>query len=251
MEWLLDAHIHLSDPYYAPGMGSTLAGMQRMGIRACCVSTGNRDSLRTMDLAGASPLVLPFVGIHPEMARDDLDLMESTITRHRDSIAGIGEIGLDPAYAGSEEDSRRQAAVFGALLSLAERYEKPVSIHSRGSLEDVCKILPSYSLRGKLLHWFDGNKRQLRRAMDLGCYVSFGPVTVYAADKQALLKRADPDRILVETDGPVPFSRCFERRPAQASFIPSVVFCAAEALGRPYDETSSMLHENSVRYLGI
>lgn len=252
MDWLFDSHIHLSDPSYSGDMDLTLSCMERMRIKACCVSMDGASSRRTMALAGKSPLVLPFAGIHPEMARDDdLDSMESLVHEHHGSLSGVGEIGLDPAYADSEEDSRRQIRVFEAMLSLAERYGKPVSIHSRKSLDEIYKILPSYSIGGKLLHWFDGGKRQLRQAMDLDCYVSFGPVTVYAADKQVLLQRARPDRILVETDGPVPFSRCFEHRCAHISFVPSVVFCAAKALGSSYDETASVLHDNTVRYLGI
>ena len=33
------------------------------------------------------------------------------------------------------------------------------------------------TFRPVLLHWFDGSKKQLQKAMDLDCYVSFGPVT--------------------------------------------------------------------------
>ena len=250
MTWLYDAHIHLSDPAYKPDMGFILTNMERMRIKACCVSTDGEDSRRTLDLAGRSPLVLPFIGMHPEAAGDgDLEAMAGMIHENRGVISGIGEIGLDPSYAGSDTGLKRQTRAFETQLSLAERYEKPVSMHSRGSLEDIYRILPSYSLKGKLLHWFDGNKRQLRQAMDLDCYVSFGPVTVYANDKQALLKRADPERILAETDGPVSFSRCFEHRPAQISHVPSVVFCVAGTLGKPYDEISCMLQENSLRYL--
>jgi len=251
MAWQFDSHVHLSDPAYEQDMDLTLTSMEKMKIKACCVSTDNEDSLRTLRLAKKSGLVLPFIGIHPEMAGDDLDSMASKIHEHRDLLSGVGEIGLDPAYVNSESDSKRQTLVFETLLSLAEKYGKPVSIHSRRSLDDIYKILPSYSIGGKLLHWFDGSKKQLRQAMDLDCYVSFGPVTVYADDKQALLQEARRDRILVETDGPVPFSRCFERKPAQISFIPSVVFCASKVLGMSYGQTSSVLRENSIRYLGI
>ena len=134
---------------------------------------------------------------------------------------------------------------------LLKNTKKPISIHSRRSLENIFEILPSFSLKGKLLHWFDGSKKQLLQAMDLDCYVSFGPVLVYANDKQTLLQKANLDKILVETDGPVPFSRCFEQKSAQPSFIPSVVFCASKLLKKSYDELSLILNDNSTRYLGI
>ena len=247
-----DSHVHLSDPHYARDMGSILRGMGRLGIRACCVSTSTEDSLRTLDLAGRSDLVLPFVGIHPERAAgDSLDRMAGLIRERREDIAGIGEIGLDPAYARREADARRQADVFETLLGAAERLGKPVSIHSRGSIGEILQTLTSYGAGHVLLHWFDGSKRHLRQAMDMGLYVSYGPVAVYANDKRALMARTDESRILVETDGPVRFSRCFEGMAGQVSFIPSVVFCASKALGRSFDDTAALLERNSRAFLGI
>ena len=251
MTWLFDSHIHLSDPDYIHDMSFTLSGMEKMKIKACCVSVDDESSEQTLSLS-ANNLIYPFIGIHPEKASsDDLDLMIHKIHQNRDIISGIGEIGLDPTYAVTDDDSKLQVHVFETLLSLAEKYRKPISVHSRKSLDDILEILQSFSLKGKLLHWFDGNKKQLHRAMDMDCYVSFGPVLIYANDKQTLLQKANLDRILVETDGPVRFSRCFEQKPAQISFLPSVVFCASQLLQKSYDELSLILSDNSTRYLGI
>lgn len=251
MTWLFDSHIHLSDPAYESSMSFTLTNMKQMKIKACCVSVDNANSQQTLSLAKNNQLVLPFIGIHPENASDDLDVMISKIHQNYNQISGIGEIGLDPTYVNSDDGYKKQIHVFETLLSLAEKYQKPVSIHSRKSLKDILKILPSFSLKGTLLHWFEGNKKQLQHAMDLDCYVSFGPVLIYANDKQALLQKARPDRILVETDGPVPFSRCFEQKSAQISFIPSIVFCASKILRKSYDELAVILSDNSTGYLGI
>ena len=144
-----------------------------------------------------------------------------------------------------------QEKVFRCQLSLAEELKKPVSIHSRKALDEILKILPSYNVPTALLHWFDGSKKQLQKVMDLDCYVSFGPVMVYSKDKQVLLSHARQDKILVETDGPVRYSRCFNNKAAQISFIPSVVFCASKVLCLSYDELGKLLEQNSQRYLSI
>ncbi len=128
--------------------------------------------------------------------------------------------------------------------------QKPVSIHSRKTLDEIYEILPSYSLKGVLIHWFDGNKKQLKQSMDNGFFVSFGPVMVYSKDKQVLLSKSNTEKILVETDGPVRFSKCFGFKPTQISFIPSVVFCAAKILRQSYDDFSEILEKNSSSYLG-
>ena len=251
MTWLFDSHIHLSDPVYDEDLNHIVKGMETMKIKACCVSMDCTNSKRTLEIAKQSNLILPFIGIHPECASDDLDQMTNLILDNIDVISGIGEIGLDPTYVQSNEDKKNQTLVFESLLSIAEKHQKPVSIHSRKSLDDVFEIMTSYKTKNALLHWFDGSKKQLRVAMDMGFFVSFGPVMIYANDKQTLLTKTDEDKILVETDGPVRFSRCFEMKSAQIGFIPSVIFCSSKILNKQYDEMTSILEKNSKNFLGI
>jgi TatD DNase family protein len=86
--------------------------------------------------------------------------------------------------------------------------------------------------------------------MDTGLYVSYGPTLVYSEDKKVLLKNTDKDRFLVETDGPVPYSRCFENKPAiSTSCLVSVVASVAYTIGTSYDETVELLQKNSEAYL--
>ena len=68
---------------------------------------------------------------------------------------------------------------------------------------------------------------------------------------QTLLSKTDESKILVETDGPVRFSRCFESKSGQISFIPSVIFAAAKVLEKTFDDMTNLLEKNSKSYLGI
>ena len=251
MTWLYDSHIHLSDPDYECDLNHTIKGMENMKIKACCVSMDNVTSKKTLELGKRSKLVLPFIGIHPERANDDLELMINLISENQQHISGIGEIGLDPTYIKSDEDNNRQIFLFESLLSLAEKFQKPISIHSRKSLDAIFSIITSYDIKHMLLHWFDGSKKQLQKAMDMDFFVSYGPVLIYANDKQMLLSKTSETKILVETDGPVKFAKCFEMKSGQISFIPSVVFCASKILGKSYDEMASLLEENSKSFLRI
>ena len=249
MNWLYDAHIHLSDLEYEDDITRILNSMKKIHIKACCVSMDYTSSKKTLELGKKSNLVFPFIGIHPEKAQDDVQPVFELINKNKETISGIGEIGLDPTYSNSDEELLKQEQVFRAQLSYAEKFKKPVSIHSRKSLNEILKILPSYNAPTILLHWFDGNKKQLKQAMDLGYYVSFGPVMTYAKDKQVLLSKADKNRILVETDGPVRYSRCFGNKIAQIDFIPSVVFCASKVLHVDYDDLCHVLEQNSKQFL--
>lgn len=251
MTWLFDSHIHLSDSAYDEDLNYIIKGMEHMKIKACCVSMDFLNSKKTLEISKQSKLVLPFIGIHPECANDDLDEMINLIQDNIDIISGIGEIGLDPTYIQSDDDKKNQFRVFESLLSIAEKYQKPISIHSRKSIDDIFEIMTSYKTKHALLHWFDGSKKQLQKAMDMDFFVSYGPVMIYANDKQTLLTKTNEEKILVETDGPVRFSKCFEMKPAQIGFIPSVVFCSSKILDKQYDEMSSILERNSKNFLGI
>jgi len=248
---LFDAHIHLSDREYQNDIDLILHSMKRLDLKACAVSMDNASSQATLEIAKKSQFVLPFIGIHPEKAQDNLESMTGLIHKHSNIIAGIGEIGLDKTYASNEQDFKRQKQVFVKLLEEAEKLEKPVSVHSRKTLDEIFEIIPSYRISGFLLHWFDGSIKQLKKAMDLGCYASYGPASVYSEDKQALISNTDRNKILAETDGPVKFSHCFGMKHAQVSFIPSVIFCISKTLGQSYDECASTLEVNSKTYLGM
>jgi len=251
MNWLLDSHIHLSDPEYDSDIPYIIKCMEKMHIKACCVSEDLLSSKKTIDLSKKTELIFPFVGIHPSKADEKLEPILELINQNIGGIAGIGEIGLDSTYVSSESEFQRQEQLFRGQLAIAEKIQKPISIHSRKTLDKIYEIIPSYSLKGMVLHWFDGSKQQLTKAMDLGFFVSFGPLLVYAKDKQVLLSKTEINRILVETDGPVKFSRCFALKPAQVSFIPSIIFCASKVLRKSYDEFSAILEKNSNDFLGI
>jgi len=249
MNWIFDAHIHLSDPEYESDIPLIMQSMHKQNIKACCVSMDSDTCKNTLKLSEQDKNILPFLGIHPEKAQDNPTSVYEMIKENKNKISGIGEIGLDRTYVKSDDEWEIQKQVFSKQLDFAEKFQKPVSIHSRKTLDDVFDILSSYKISNVLLHWFDGNKKQLKKATDLGIYVSYGPLLVYANDKQALLANTQIDKILVETDGPVRFSRCFGYKTAQILFLPSVIFCASRILNITYEKTVEILEQNSQKYL--
>ena len=107
MSWAFDSHIHLSDPVYFSEINFILSQMEFLKLKACCVSMNVENSLATLSLSKKSNLVLPFIGIHPECANDDLEKINNLIELNQNNISGIGEIGLDPTYCKNNEDTQR------------------------------------------------------------------------------------------------------------------------------------------------
>src|SRR3972149_1642819 len=67
------SHIHLSDPEYDSDIPYIIKCMEKMHIKACCVSEDLLSSKKTIDLSKKTELIFPFVGIHPSKADEKLE----------------------------------------------------------------------------------------------------------------------------------------------------------------------------------
>jgi len=54
MNWLYDAHIHLSDLEYEDDITRILNSMKKIHIKACCVSMDYTSSKKTLELGKKS-----------------------------------------------------------------------------------------------------------------------------------------------------------------------------------------------------
>jgi TatD DNase family protein len=250
---IIDAHIHLTDNEYSGYMEHILNNLNALKIKACSVTVNMETLIKSLEIFNCThDVVIPFAGIHPEFAQtEDVTQFIKIVDNNLDSIEGIGEIGLDPAYRSSKQSSyEAQKEIFNSMLGLAERTKKPVSLHSRNSVDEILETLRTYDISNCLLHWFAGSKSQLAKSTDMGLFVSFGPVLIYSEEKKDLLKNTPVDRILVETDGPVRYRKCFSNFPSvSSSFLISVVSCVSNVLGMTYDETVVLLQTNAESYL--
>jgi phi13 family phage major tail protein len=96
-------------------------------------------------------------GFHPDEADTvtdkDLEDLENVIKTNK-KIIGVGEIGLD--YYHNDDNRDKQIELFEKQLKLAEKYDLPVVIHSRDSIQEVYDILAKHKNRG-VIHCFSGS----------------------------------------------------------------------------------------------
>jgi TatD DNase family protein len=86
--------------------------------------------------------------------------------------------------------------------------------------------------------------------MDMNIFVSYGPVLLYSPDKKVLLSRTHIDKLLVETDGPVRYSNCFNYLPSSSiSHLLSVIKCIGDTLNLGFEDVSNLLQTNSENFL--
>ena len=130
-------------------------------------------------------------------------------------------------------------------LSIAERLNKPVIIHSRSAAKDTYDILKKHKCRG-VLHCYSGSKEMAKELIKLGYYISFAGVITFKNAKEPLevAKSIPLDKILVETDSPylapVP-KRGKRNEPANVVYTAKFI---AENLQVDIDEFNKAINKN-------
>lgn len=253
MEKIVDIHIHLVDKYYDDYLDYLKAYLKLSDSIFISVSTDIKSSLNNINLSKEFPgKVIPFVGIHPQMAEYvDLDNYISKLESMNDYIYGIGEIGLERRMDSNQILSEIQKKVFITQLNVAEKINKPVTLHTRGALKETLDTLTTFNLKNVLLHWFTCDNDELKIVSDRGYYTSFGPAMISSKRKKQIIQSLPKERILVETDGPVRFGGCFEGKTTMPTFIYSVIFSLTSTLDMSFDDVVSLLFRNSQKYLDI
>jgi TatD DNase family protein len=187
--------------------------------------------------------VAAFVGVHPsEATKSDTGWLRRALAE----AAGLGEVGLDPAYS-STGPRGAQMKVILEELEMAQRAGKPVQLHSRGAEAAALDVLGGFELSGVLMHWLE-SEEALPSAVARGYYVSYGPALLYSKRLQRMAARSPTSQVLAETDSPVPYRPLGAKGP---SLVPSVVFKLAELWGMQFDEAREALLANSLRFLGL
>ena len=78
-----------------------------------------------------------------------------------------------------------------------------MSIHSRRAGKEVLDCLEEFPQAGiPILHWFSGSRRDLERAIALGCWFSVGPAMLRSERGKSLAALMPAERVLTESDGP-------------------------------------------------
>jgi len=196
---LIDFHCHI-DLY--PDPRAVLDQAEARGAHVLAVTTTPKAWSGTCKLVGSRRRIRTGLGLHPELVAErhgELPLFAYLLGETR----YVGEIGLDggPHMRGSfklqekvlEEILQHCSAAGGRILSL----------HSRRAASGVLDRLEANPGAGvPVLHWFSGTRKELDRAISMGCWFSVGPLMLASAKGRALVELMPKDRVLTETDAP-------------------------------------------------
>jgi TatD DNase family protein len=201
----VDVHAHLADPVFDPDREVVLERAREAGVVAIlCVGETLADAERIIELTGAHPLLRPCAGLYPT----HLDLaaereMAAFIREHRQSLAAVGEIGLDHWKVTDPEGQALQEEIFRRQIRLALELDLPVNVHSRSAGRRTIEVLREEGATRVLLHAFDARPATAELGFAAGFRFSIPPSVVRSRQKQKLIARLPLSNLLLETDSPV------------------------------------------------
>lgn len=187
--------------------------------------TNLESNKEVLELSKKYDSLYPSLGIQPEELDDDIEESLEFIESNINEIVAIGEIGLDYYY--SEDTKDKQLEVFEKQLILAEKYNKPIIIHTRNAFDDTLKIIKRHPNVKGVIHCFSDGLEEAREYIKLGYMLGIdGIVTFKNSNLKDVLKNIDISNIVLETDSPylspVP-NRGKQNNPSNIPYIASYI----------------------------
>ncbi len=238
-----DTHCHISREYYED-IDAVIENAKKLDITKLIVNGSDAISNKeVLKLSNKYKEIYPALGIHPEVVDtyndNDIKFIEDNI----DKIIAIGEIGLDYHYDAPNKEA--QIKLFETQLSLADKYNLSVIVHSRDAIEDTIKSLKKFPNVTGSIHCFTGSLETANIYIKMGYKLGFGGVTTFKNAKvKNILKEIPTSSILLETDSPYLSPepvRGTQNEPCNVSYIAKFIM---DTLEIPLEKLSEITEKN-------
>ena len=246
-----DTHCHLYKEYYE-NIDEIVENAKNLKInRVFNNGVDDRTNREILSMLNKYDGMYAAIGIHPEYVKDykleDLKFIEKHI--NDDKVYAIGEIGLDYHYG--KEDKDKQIELFESQLALAEKYNKPVVIHSRDATQDTIDVLKKYKVRG-VMHSFSGSYEVAQILIKMGFLLGVnGVITFKNANIKDVYAKIDLENIILETDSPYLTPTPYRGERNEPSHVMDIAMFVAELKGVSLEELSKITNDNIKRYFDI
>jgi TatD DNase family protein len=246
----IDVHTHLSSKEF----NEDRAEVMQRALETCDLlidigsGTGDRAHLESRELADQFESVYFTAGIHPHDAathgrNDKLKREIEDLLSHPKCVA-VGECGLDYYYDHSPREIQKE--IFEWQISLAEKFNLPLMIHTRDAEDDTIEILSRFQGHA-VFHCFTGTQRLADFGVQKNFRISFSGIVTFktAEDLRKVARSLPKDRILIETDSPylAPIPKRGNRN--ETSFIQHTAEFLAQELKMPTEQFVEQTRTNS------
>jgi len=207
MSYYIDTHTHLFLPEFDNDRDTVIGTSLEKNIKKFILPNIDSSTIESMlKVAGQYPgICFPTIGLHPTSVKNDFEtelaIIEQCLDKYK--FYAIGEIGIDLYW--DKTYIEEQIEVLKRHLKYAEKYNLPLIIHSRKSLDEIIKVLEknSYQNIKGVFHCFPGNEDQAYTIIEMGFILGIGGVVTYKnAGLAKVVEKTGLENIILETDSP-------------------------------------------------
>ncbi len=239
--FLFDTHSHID---LIKDFDFTVSEIEKRKIYTIAV-TNLPPLYKKLNSKLSSKYIKPALGFHPELLEQYQKYIPEMWELLPD-VKYIGEVGLD--FKVSLDSKLIQINFFEELIKRCnELGGKILTIHSRGSAEDIVSIIGKNFNSKYILHWYSGNLKTLNDALNNGAYFSINYAMTNSISGQKIISNIPNEKLLLESDAP--FIMLNKALPFSTLNIDKIVFRLAELKKVEYDEMLAILYQNFKKIL--
>lgn len=242
----IDTHCHVFSEYY-DNIDEVVNQCKKNNVNRIIVNGCDINSNKeVLELVNKYDVIYGAIGFHPTELDDFKDeyfeFLENNISNPK--IVAIGEIGLDYYYDNTDKDKQKE--IFKRQLDIANKYNKPIIVHSRNSIQDTYNILKEYNLFGSI-HCFSGSVEMAREFIKIGYKLGIGGIITYknAKNIREVVKDIDLSYILLETDSPYLTPSPYRGKNNSPEYIPLIASTIADIKNISINDVSKVTTANA------
>lgn len=204
---MIDTHAHIYLEHFSEDVDEVVNRALENGITKILLPNIDSTSIDQMlDLENRYPgICYPMIGLHPCSVKEDfekeLQLVENWLNKR--SFLAVGEMGTDLYWDKTFWVQQKEAFRFQCELAL--KYELPIVIHCRETIDETIELVKTFDGKGLkgVFHCFTGTEDQGKQITDLGFYLGLGGVSTFKnGGMDQVIPHLDQTKIILETDSP-------------------------------------------------
>lgn len=247
---LIETHAHIYLKEFQHDLSEMIDRAKEAGVEAIYMPNVDHttidDMLRVAD--DYQGYCIPMMGLHPCSVTKDFekDLYEVEEWLAKGGFAAVGEMGTDLYW--DKTYWKEQQEAFVIQTNLAKEYGLPIVIHCRETIDETIELVKSTGYRNGVFHCFTGNVGQAKEITGLGYKLGMGGVTTFKnGGMEPVLKEANLDCFVLETDSPYLAPVPFRGKRNEPSYLPLVLRKIALEKGTTEEEVSRTTTENALK----
>jgi len=252
---IFDTHVHLNSDRYEDVDKLIKEAVENGVKKMVVVGYDIESSVKAVEIASKFDFVYAAVGIHPSEIKNvkfsDFEAIERCLENKK--VVAVGEIGFDYHWDKNNKDDQRK--FFIEQIKLADKYKKPIIIHSREAAEDTYEVLKQYKSYYKkgIMHCYSYSLDMAKKFIDLGFKIAFGGALTFLNSKEnkRVVENLRMEDLLVETDAPYLTPHPFRGQINEPKFITLVVNEIAKIKNVDEEYVARVTYENACDLLGV